>query len=327
MRRSPLFIVISAALIWVSGQGASAQAYGPLPVSLFHFGFGSGSAVLSRPESGNLLLPPLRTMQSGSSLFLLPSPARGTTGTGVTKQVPPKRQTQLQIPILMYHYIEVVQNPKDKLRQRLALKPSLFEAQLKALKEAGFETVFVRDVPALFAGTLVVKNPVILSVDDGYEDFYTDAFPLLQKYGMKATLYVISGLVGTKDYITADQLREVAESGLVEIGSHTVHHADLPKLNRAKAKAEIEDSKIALERLIGHPVETFAYPFGHYNKQAVALVRAAGYAVAVTTEGGMRQTADGLLTLRRLRPGNAGKNIVLMVGKRVPAQGLRKGKN
>lgn len=207
------------------------------------------------------------------------------------------------VPIFMYHFIEVVQDKKDTLREAMAVTPTQFEEQLKFLSENDIHTYFVRDVPRFLDGTLSDPKRVMLTFDDGYEDFYTDAFPLLMKYGAKATLYVINDRIGTKDYLTQAQLTEIAQSGIVEIGAHTIDHPDLRTLSAEKQRHQIADSKHGLEEMLGVTVDSFAYPYGYYTDETVKLVREAGFVTAVTTKPGKLQSPSMLLTLRRLRPG------------------------
>jgi peptidoglycan/xylan/chitin deacetylase (PgdA/CDA1 family) len=142
-----------------------------------------------------------------------------------------------------------------------------------------------------------------LTFDDGYRDFYTDAYPLLKKYKIKSTLYMISGYIGRNDFLTQKQLREIAASGLVEIGSHTVSHISLAKATPAQSRLQIFESKRALETQIGTPVATFAYPFGAYTSQSALLVKEASYSAAVSTRNGWQQAESDLFALYRVRAG------------------------
>lgn len=208
----------------------------------------------------------------------------------------------IDLPIIMYHYVEPVYDPSDKLGVSLTTTPEDFEAQLKALSEGGFTFYTVSDVPALMARTITPADKrVILSFDDGYADFYAYVFPLLKKYHVKATLYIITDVLGTSDYLTADQVRELARSGLVEIGDHTLTHPDLPTLSPAQQAAQILESKKKLEAIIGGPVATFAYPFGHYNDESIRLA-GSGYIASVSVKPGRLQTPADIQLLRRLRP-------------------------
>jgi peptidoglycan/xylan/chitin deacetylase (PgdA/CDA1 family) len=228
--------------------------------------------------------------------------------------MPIVKQTTVRIPILMYHYVEVVRNPKDTMRVRMAITPMQFEQQLQTLSGAHIETHFVSDVPSMLAGTLSAKHTVMLTFDDGYRDFYTDVLPLLKKYHAKATFYVVNHFIGKNDYVTETQLEEIASSGLVEIGAHTLDHKDLRTLSLAKATKQIAESKTDLEQRIHSPVTMFAYPSGKFNNQLVKIVRSAGFTTAVTTKSGTSQAKGGMLVLRRLRPGaSKGKGLLHLI--------------
>lgn len=211
---------------------------------------------------------------------------------------------RLRIPIVMYHYVEVVQNPRDRLRQKMDVQPSAFEAQLSDLVRRGYAFYFVKDLPALLRGDgKPAPRSIALTFDDGYEDFYADVFPLLKKYGAKATLYVMNDFLGKPGYVTEEQVKEIIKSGLVEIGSHTLDHADLRSLPAAEARRQIADNKRELEGKFGIPVETFAYPYGRYATSTPELVKEAGYTAAVTTRPGEDHSLSGVFLLTRERPG------------------------
>ncbi len=205
------------------------------------------------------------------------------------------------IPILMYHYVETP--PATTTLKGLYLNPSIFDDQLRELKKNNYQTLFVSEAAASLRTEkkLDVKT-VVLTFDDGYEDFYSVVWPLLKKYNCKATLYVIINKLGAKGYITRDQIRELASSGLVEIGSHTFNHPDLRNLKKKDAQFEIQASKKILEQISGQPVLTFAYPFGYYKFDFFGIMAKAGYTAAVSVQPGSRQGGENIWLLRRLRP-------------------------
>lgn len=207
---------------------------------------------------------------------------------------------EIKAPILMYHYIE-----SHKASSSLGLyhDPSLFEAQLKGLADACYTTVFVHEIgqALLGQGTLPIK-PIAITFDDGYEDMYTNAFPLLKKYNMKGTMYVIVDFLDTPGYLTKAQAKEMAESGYVEIASHTLHHVQLKIAGRAEAVKELNDSKKELEAIIGRPVYSFAYPFGLFTARDEKLCQAAGYETCASTYPGQVQTVSKRFSLYRYRP-------------------------
>ncbi|MDP2934077.1 MAG: polysaccharide deacetylase family protein [bacterium] len=171
--------------------------------------------------------------------------------------------SDMKIPILIYHYVEHVLDQNDKLRIKMNITPETLEQQVKSLQSRGYEMIFVKDIPAIISSrTQTNRKPVALTFDDGYEDFYTDAFPILKALRAKATLYVIADYIGNPAYVSESQLREMVDSGLVEIGSHTLGHPHLKKLSLERAKQEIVDSKRKLQDTLNIKVETFSYPYG-----------------------------------------------------------------
>jgi len=121
----------------------------------------------------------------------------------------------------------------------------------------------------------------VITLDDGYADLYTNAFPILAAHGFKAVAYIVSGFVGRWAYVTAAQIVQMDHNG-IEIAAHTVDHANLARSSYASQMYQLVDSKRMLENLVGHPVLDFAYPSGQFNAQTVAAVQRAGYDTAVT---------------------------------------------
>ncbi|MCL5970913.1 MAG: polysaccharide deacetylase family protein [Patescibacteria group bacterium] len=214
------------------------------------------------------------------------------------------KQSQIRLPIILYHYVEYVKDPGDFIRRGLDVTPRNFEEQLKSLKNNQYQTYFIKDIPRIMEGKIKYSTPsAVLTFDDGFEDFYTDAFPLLKKYKTKATIYVVYNFIGHPNYMNKSQLQEVINSGLVELGSHSLNHVNLASEAASLAKKEIADSKKKLEEDFGIIVETFAYPYGAFNKTTLDLVKEASYSAAVTVKPGMIQTEENIFKLLRIRPG------------------------
>lgn len=217
-----------------------------------------------------------------------------------------------RIPILMYHYVEYVKDKGDTIRQSLDTTPYTFEQQLATLKDNGYTFLTAKEFGEIIDGKRILpKRPVLLTFDDGYRDFYTDVFPLLQKYQVKVTVYMIAGFVGYKNNMTEEQLKEVAQSGLVDVGAHTVHHVELTSVDRKTAEKELRDGKAILESLLGMPVVSFAYPDGKYNEAVTELLMLAGYTTAVTTTPGIINGETNRFALLRLRPGGRTGEVLL----------------
>jgi peptidoglycan/xylan/chitin deacetylase (PgdA/CDA1 family) len=147
----------------------------------------------------------------------------------------------------------------------------------------GYHAIDLQDLERYLAGVASLPSrPVVLTFDDGYRDFYTTAYPILRAHHFTAVTYVVSGFIGAPGYMTAAQLVELDAVG-IEVGAHTVTHADLTRLGPANSQHEIGDSKAMLEGLLEHPVVDFCYPSGKLNATVVQEVEAAGFQSATTT--------------------------------------------
>lgn len=209
---------------------------------------------------------------------------------------------QIKIPILMYHYVEYVQDINDFIRKRLDINPYVFEKQLKTLKENNFHTYFVKDISDILDGKILYSSKsAILTFDDGYEDFYTVVFPLLKKYQIKATLYVVNNFIGRRGFLNKKQIEELIDSDLVEIGSHTLDHTYLKFISKSLVYKEIFESKKNLEKTFAINVKTFAYPYGAFTKETEELVKEASFSAAVSVIHGVLQSRENLFYLSRLR--------------------------
>lgn len=218
----------------------------------------------------------------------------------------------IHVPILVYHYVEFVKDPKDSIRKSLDIIPPIFEEQMKTLKNAGYNFLTAAELGQYLDGKKQLpERPIIITFDDGYGDFYTDVFPILKKYNISATAYIISGGLDRPNYMTTAQLKEVAESGLVEVGAHTVHHRNLKSIPVTEAKLEIEKSREDLENLLGIKVVSFAYPYGGFNDEVAQLVKKIGFTNAVTTKGGFIVNQENRYVLFRIHPGAAVGNALL----------------
>ena len=197
--------------------------------------------------------------------------------------------------ILMYHYVRTVDAQVDPLGFRLSVTASQLDSQLTYLQGVGYHLMTMQQ---FMTGTLDPKS-VVLTFDDGYEDFYTTAYPILQKHKVQATVYIISGKMGG-DYMTAAQLKDLYQAGY-EIGAHTVDHRDLASLTTDQQHTEIFQSKAALEKIIGVPVTAFCYPSGEFNATSLDLVKKAGFTSATTTQPGAVHVGARAFMLPRIR--------------------------
>jgi len=209
----------------------------------------------------------------------------------------------IKIPIIMYHYVEYVKDPGDTIRKKLNTTPIQFERQLISLKINNYETYFVKDIPDIINGIVDYSTQsVVLTFDDGYKDFYDNAFPLLKKYHMRGTVYIVQNNIGKSDFLSHKQIEEMLDSQLIEIGSHTLAHAYLRTMSDAFARKQILESKQKLEEEFNIRVKTFAYPNGAFSAKTIDLVKEASYSAAVSVINGTVQSQDNLFYLSRIRP-------------------------
>ncbi len=211
--------------------------------------------------------------------------------------------------ILMYHNID--NPPKNARIPNLYVTPRMFRFQMWYLNKAGFRVLSIQDLVAAVGAGETQHNMAAITFDDGYVDFYKNAYPILKQHGYPSTVFVVSGLAGKenvwdftnesvkKPLMDLGQLREINNNG-VEIGSHTRTHPELTRISPEEQNEEIAGSKKDLEERLNRPVNTFCYPGGDYDQQAKDLVKNAGYRCAVTTQRGHVEKGNDPLALRRI---------------------------
>jgi peptidoglycan/xylan/chitin deacetylase (PgdA/CDA1 family) len=208
----------------------------------------------------------------------------------------------VHVPVLTYHRVHTM--PAVGLPD-LIVDPVNFAAELKALHDGGYHPIHQAQLfNAVYKGARLPSKPVIISVDDGYVDDVRTILPDLERWHMVATFFVITGRTHEPGFVTADQIRQLDRAGM-DVGDHTAHHVDLRLLTPAQLRMETAGSRHELQSILGHPVYYFAYPFGDFNDQVLAAVRAAGFTMAYTTEGGSTESSDAPLTMPRLHVGRA----------------------
>lgn len=231
----------------------------------------------------------------------LPAPRRPPPTPPLPERIIPPGRPVIRVPILMYHYVRLNPNPRDGLGFRLSVTPADFSAEMDWLAANGYHPVTLADLRAYFlAGQPLPSEPVVLTFDDGYQDFFTAAWPILRGHGFRAVTYVVSGFLGAPGYMTPEEVRELDRAG-VEVGAHTVSHVDLTRLGYDELWHQVADSKATLEALLGHPVLDFAYPSGRANPAVVKVVEQAGFQTATTTAFGTIHSASDRFTWMRVR--------------------------
>ena len=199
-----------------------------------------------------------------------------------------------KILVLNYHQVQ-------NAHHSLAVPIADFEAQMNYLYSHGYVTITPDELYSGLTGELELpKKPVLITFDDGYADNYTNAFPILQYYGMRATIFVIPAFVGKYNYyLTWEEMQEM-ENGGITFESHTLNHYKLEELPDDEIRSELLNSKQILEENLGHPVEFLAYPTGTYNLHIAGIAKAVGYKGAFTIKYGDVDMGSNFYALERV---------------------------
>ncbi|WP_052887869.1 polysaccharide deacetylase family protein [Thermogemmatispora carboxidivorans] len=219
----------------------------------------------------------------------------------------------IAVPILMYHHVSPAPT-HNLLDFSLTVTPRTFAAQLDYLKSHGYHTItFNQLFNALYFDAPLPPHPIILTFDDGYEDVYRYAVPLLQAHGFSGMFYIITGFVGATGYMSWNEVRNLLAQGM-QVGSHTVHHTSLgwiiigdPQLTQQ----ELQASQATLQQHLGIPIQQFCYPSGEPFRHGTPLEQARittmlaadGYVGATTDPGptGWLQQSTQPFALLRIR--------------------------
>jgi peptidoglycan/xylan/chitin deacetylase (PgdA/CDA1 family) len=210
--------------------------------------------------------------------------------------------------VLMYHNVGIP--PKDALLRGLYVTPRMFRFQMWYLKVAGFNVVPLKEILAYMKGNISGRRIVAITFDDGYQDFYDNAYPVLKSYDYPATVFLVSDYIGREnlwDYKNVNArkkllgwkyVHELKGRGIV-FGSHTKTHPFLSTLSQPEIDEELMGSKAHLEETLQLPVEFFCYPFGDYDDRVKDAVQEAGYLGAITTKRGLIHRGDNPFEIRR----------------------------
>ena len=211
------------------------------------------------------------------------------------------------IPVLAYHQVDV----EFELGVN-SISPQSFESQMRFVVEQGY-TAITPDclIQAITSHSALPCRSILITFDDGYENFYTYAYPILKKHGLTATVFMLAGYIGRLNgwdvrrsfkrlkHLDGHQIRTLFKNG-IGFGSHGLHHRFLTHCSRQEAKAEIVESKSRLENLLHHPVHSFAYPYGSVNSVTAELVQSSGYRIAFGTNPFQELSSDAIFRFPRM---------------------------
>jgi peptidoglycan/xylan/chitin deacetylase (PgdA/CDA1 family) len=220
------------------------------------------------------------------------SDTQAQTDAPETKEVRTAPRGEYEPLVFMYHLI--LDEPYSPY-EGLFVRPSEFRSHVEALIEHGYGFEFAEDYRDVFE-----YPTAIITLDDGYEDNYTEMFPILRDLGAKATVFLATSLVGTDGYLTEAQIKEMSASGLVSFQSHTVAHVDLSYQSAEFIEKDSADAIAYIEGLTGKKVRSMAYPAGSFNETVMEAV--SGYVdFAYTTEPPSMRSVNSPLAIPRIR--------------------------
>jgi peptidoglycan/xylan/chitin deacetylase (PgdA/CDA1 family) len=214
---------------------------------------------------------------------------------------------QTKVPILYYHRV------KENISPRLGVSPKVFESQMKYLRRMNYRSVGFEDLEKnILFGQSLPPQPVIISFDDGYADFFAHAYPILKRFGFTATVFLVSDYIGKRSeweglkeceispLLTRENIYRIMADGF-HFGSHGRGHKKLTSLPGEEARAEVEKSKEDLENLLQRPVRSFSYPYGDFTEKVAQIVAEAGFSAARTVRSGNIHFKEDLMQLRCIK--------------------------
>lgn len=202
------------------------------------------------------------------------------------------------IPVLLYHHV----NNDNSHMPQLTVPVLEFERQISALQAAGFHTISLDSLITYMKGEPVdlPDKPIVITFDDGYEDNYSTAFPILKKHGFHAAVFVVGLNFDRPGHLSNHQAREMITAGFT-IGAHSMTHKNLTTFYGQDLTYEVTGSKQKAEQATRTRVKYFAYPGGFYNLSTLEAVREAGFSGAFTTLPGLnRPEVENVYLLRRI---------------------------
>lgn len=200
------------------------------------------------------------------------------------------------VAVLNYHQIN------DKEDNALTVKTADFDDQMRYLKENDYQTITPEEMLDAFKNNAPLpEKAVVITFDDGYLDNYENAYPILKKYDLKATIFVITDYVSLyPNYVTWDELKEMQGSGIINLESHTMDHLNLLKVDKNEARLQLSGSKHWLEAHLKKPIKFIAYPEGDYNGEIIDMLKELGYEGAFTVSYALASKDENAYTLSRV---------------------------
>lgn len=220
------------------------------------------------------------------------------SNTTTAASVPMKNDND-GVPVIMYH--SVSDNAASSQFAPLRITNQNFDSQMKYLKDNNFTTLTMDEINDFLTNNKPIpQKSIVLTFDDGYEDNYTNVYPVLKKYGFKATIFVVADAIDKEsNYLTSPQLKELQQNG-IDIESGTDENVRISNLPSASQLESLKDSKSKLEALLNKKVNYVSYPFGSYNADTLLDAKNAGYTLGFSRDGKWTYKTDDKFKLSRV---------------------------
>lgn len=212
----------------------------------------------------------------------------------------------LNVPVLLYHHVQPLSEAKQLGHAQLTVDSGYFDSQMAYLAANGYHSLSADDLSdALINHHGLPAKPVLVTLDDGYDDNFNYAFQILKKYNIAGNFMIPTGLLENKGYMTWNQLKEIAGNSLMHVYNHTWSHSSLAGDAKDKIEYEITTANGQLESNLGKRVRIFTYPYGSYSPVVIGVLREHGFTAAFSTINGTMQCQSFIFELRRTHIGNA----------------------
>lgn len=206
------------------------------------------------------------------------------------------------VPIMMYHHVD--EEGKDRAD---TISPERFRQHMEYLKVNGYQVIGLDElVQGIKARQKFPHNTVVITFDDGYEDNFLYAFPILKEYRYPVTIFVCPDFIGKEirgeSFLSWEEL-EIMKNAGISFGSHSMTHAYLPNMSIENMRYEVGESKRILQEQLGVPIKYFAYPIGGFTRNTKNMLQKFGYEAAVTTNRGHDRFDHDIFEINRIRFG------------------------
>ena len=210
-----------------------------------------------------------------------------------------------KVPVLMYHHIQTAKEASVKRQTGLTVTPEDFRKNLEYLKSNNYTVVSLSDLVAFFdSGKDLPVKAVVITLDDAYEDNYSQMWPILKEFGFKATIFIPTGLIQNPDYLSWNQMKEMSSAGLIYFGNHTwSHHSSSGTSEVLEKEISLADTQLAEHG--ENQSKIFAYPYGNPSSGAKVVLQKLDYKIAFTTVHGSIQCKGKRYELPRIRVGGS----------------------